>query len=71
MNKVAKMEAEADDEQKEKSYTKSDFNGMYLVPTVYIMQKCNNFLLLLAEVSLSLYRAGSFSRGACEVDNSV
>ena len=74
MNKVAKMEADADGEQKEESYTKSEFNGTYLVPTVHIMQKCNNFLyqrLLLAEVSLRLYRVRPYSRGACEVDSSV
>lgn len=74
MNKVEKMEADADGERKEESYTKSKFNGTYLVPTVHIMQKCNNFLyqrLLLAETSLRLYRVRSFSRGACEVDNSV
>lgn len=61
MNKVAKMEADADGERKEESYTKSEFNGTYLIPTVHKMQKCNNFLLFLAEVSLRLYRARSFS----------
>lgn len=66
MNKVEKMEAEVDGEWREESYTRSEFNGTYLVSTVHIMQNCNNFLyqrLLLAEGILRLYRVGSFSRG--------